>query len=91
MRCVHGYINDVAHNDFDYLDIKKIGKCYFLNYQKQKIIPCPKTIFCNNCEQMNMLGDILNDYDNVDHQEDYGYIGSIFKTALTIIYDYTKI
>ena len=37
-----------------------------------------------------MLGDILNAGDNVDDQEDYGFRGSFFKIALTVIDDYTK-
>ena len=58
--------------------------------QSGKIIPCPRTIICNNCEQNNLLGDILNDGDNVDDQEYYGFTGSFFKIALTVIDDYTK-
>ena len=46
--------------------------------QAGKIIPCPRTIICNNYEQMNLLGDILNAGDNVDDQEDYGFRGYIF-------------
>ena len=37
-----------------------------------------------------MLGDILNSGDNVDDQEDYGFTGSFFKIAPTVLYDYTK-
>ena len=43
--------------------------------QAGKIIPFPRTIICNNCEQNNLLGDILNSGDNVDDQEDYGFKG----------------
>ena len=39
---------------------------------------------------MNLLGDILNAGDNVDDQEDYGFRGSFFKIAPTLIDDYTK-
>ena len=37
-----------------------------------------------------MLGDILNTGDNVDNKEDYGFIGSFFKMAPTVKYDYIK-
>ena len=39
---------------------------------------------------MNLLGDILNSGGNVDYQEDYGFRGSFFKTAPTVIDDFTK-
>ena len=39
---------------------------------------------------MNLLGDILNAVDNFEYQEDYGFIGSIFKIAPTVIDDYIK-
>ena len=58
--------------------------------QAEKIIPFPRTLICNNCEQNNMLGDILNAGDNVDDQDGYGFTGSFFKIPPTIIYDYTK-
>ena len=56
----------------------------------EKIIPCPRKIIFNNCEQTNMLGDILNAGDNVDDQEDYGFTGSFHNITPTVIYDYTK-
>ena len=39
---------------------------------------------------MNLLGDILNDVDNVDDQEDHGFRVSFFKISPTVIDDYTK-
>ena len=53
------------------------------------MIPCPRTILCNNCEQNNLFGDILNAGDNADDQEDYGFRTSFFKITPTVIYDYT--
>ena len=50
----------------------------------------PRIIIYNNCEQINMLGDILNAGDNVEDQEGYWFTGSFFKIPPTIIYDYTK-
>ena len=55
--------------------LKVLGKCYSLNFHKLKIIPCPRTIFCDNFEKNNLLGDILNAGDNVDDPEYYGCIG----------------
>ena len=37
-----------------------------------------------------MIGEILNAGDNVDYQEDFGFIGSYFKILPTVIDDYTK-
>ena len=39
---------------------------------------------------MNLLGDISNAGDNVNYQEDYGFTGSLFKIAPTVIDDCTK-
>ena len=50
----------------------------------------PRTIICNNCEQMNVLGDILNDGGNDECQEEYEFTVSFFKFAPTIINDITK-
>ena len=38
----------------------------------------------------NMIGEILNASDNVDDQEKFGFTGSYFKIAPTVIDDYTK-
>ena len=54
------------------------------------IIPFPRTIICNNCEQMDVLGDILNADHNVEYQEDYRFTGSFFKIAPTVIDDCKK-
>ena len=40
---------------------KGVGKCLFLNFQKQTKIPFPRTITCNTGEQINVSGDIIND------------------------------
>ena len=80
MICIHGYTNFVAQNDL----ITSLSKHYWdmlLSefWQAEKIIPCLRTIVCNNCEQNNMLGDILNADDNDNDQEDYGFTGSFSK------------
>ena len=67
-----------------------MGNVTFWIFTGWKIIPCPRTIIFNNCEQKNLLGDIFNAGDNIDDQEDYGFRGSFFKIAPTVIYDYTK-
>ena len=58
--------------------------------QSEKIIPCPRAIICNNCEQNIMLGAVLNSDDNVDYQEDYGFRVSFFKLSRAVIDGYTK-
>ena len=55
--------------------------------QTEKIIPCPRTTICNNREQNNLLGNVLNAGGNVDDQEDYGFTGSFFNIAPTVIDD----
>ena len=71
--------------------LKNHGKWYFLNFSTGwKIIAYPRTIVCNNFEQSNLLGNILNSSDNVYGQEDYGFGGSYFRIAPTVIDDYTK-
>ena len=37
-----------------------------------------------------MLGDILNAVDNVYDKEDYGFRGTFFQIAPTLVDDYTK-
>ena len=63
LRCNIGYTNYIAHND--------LNTCFFWEMllsefsREEIIIPCPRKIICNNCEQMNVLGDIFNDDGNV--------------------------
>ena len=86
LRYIHGYTDYVAYNDLITWVSKILGKCYFLNFHKlKKIISFPRTTIHNNCEQNNMLGDILNAGDNFDDQEDYGFRGALFKIAPTVI------
>ena len=49
--------------------------------QTGNIISSPRKIICNNCEQNNLLGDILNANDNIDDQEYYGFTGSFFQNC----------
>ena len=91
MRCIHGYTNCVAHNDLITWVSKNAREMLISEFsQDEKIIPCTRTIIYNKCEQMNLLGDILNAGDNVDDQEDYVFTGSFYKLAPTVIDDYTK-
>ena len=55
-----------------------------------KIIPCPRTTICNEFEQSNTSGDILNGGDNVDDEEILGFSESYLKIAPTNIDEYTK-
>ena len=52
--------------------------------QAENKIPCPRTIICNNCKKINLLGDILNAVDNVDDQEDDGFRGSFLTLPLPL-------
>ena len=91
LRCINVYTNCVAHIDLITWVSKNYWEMLLSEFsQAEKIIPCPRTIICNNCEQTNLLCDILNYGDNVDDQEDYGFIGSFFKISHTVIDDYTK-
>ena len=54
-------------------------------FTRRKIIPCPRIIFCNTFEQMNVPGDILNDVGNFEDQEDYGITASLLKIDPTVI------
>ena len=54
----------------------------------ERIGACPRTIICNECEQSNMWGDILNAGVNLDDQESFWFTESYFKVAPTNIDDY---
>ena len=43
-----------------------------------------RTIICNNFEQMNLLGDVLNNGNNVEDQEDNVFTGSFSKSPLPL-------
>ena len=58
--------------------------------QVEKIIPYPRTIICNDYEQMNVLGRILNAGGNVEDQEYYGFTASFFKIPPIFIYERIK-
>ena len=40
--------------------------------KSEEISACPRRTIFNNCEQNNLISEILNYGDNVDDQEDYG-------------------
>ena len=43
--------------------------------QTLDINPCPSKIVCNTCEVIHMSGDILNAYENVEDEDEYGFTG----------------
>ena len=53
--------------------------------QAERIITCPRENICNNCEEMNVSGDILNAGGNVKDEEDYEFTASFFKVLPTVI------
>ena len=50
----------------------------------QLIIPCPKTIICNSCDQNIVSGDKLYDGGKVYKQEDLGFFSSFFRKKLAL-------
>ena len=52
--------------------------------------PCPRVDICNDCEQINLSGDISNAGGNVEEQDDYGFTGSFFKKHPIILDDSIK-
>ena len=46
--------------------------------QSERIITCPRTIICDNYEQINVSGDVLNAGGNVEYQENYGLTASFY-------------
>ena len=89
--CIHVYTICVAHNYLITWLSKHSWEMLLSEFsQAEKLSPCTRTIICNNCEQNNLLGDILNAGDNVYYQTDYGFTGSFFKISPTVINDYTK-
>ena len=92
MKCGHGYTNFVAHNDLIAWVLKHSWEILLYELsQSGKIIPCPRTMICNNCEQNNPLGDVFDDGDNSGDQEDYGFAWSFIKITPTVIDDFKKI
>ena len=91
MRCIHVYTNFVSHNNLVTWVSKHSWEDLLSEFsQAEKIIPCPRTIICNNRVQINLLSGIFNAGDNVDDQEDFGFGGSFFNITPTVIDDYTR-
>ena len=91
LRCSYGYTNWVRLTDsITWVSIHSWEILLSEFSHAERIIACPRTIICNNCEQINMRGDILNAGENVDDQDIFGFAESYFKIAPTNIDDYTK-
>ena len=67
-----------------------MGNVTFWTFISWKYFLCPKTIICDNSEQIDTLGDILNAVDNIEDQKYYGFTGLCFKIAHTIYDNTTK-
>ena len=79
---MHGYTNRVERNELITWVSKIVVKCSFSEFPKVlDINTCPRTIFCNTCELINMSGGILNPDGNVEDKDDYGIIGSFSKQS----------
>ena len=91
MLYIHGYTNCVAHTYLITWEFKNSWEILLSEFsQAEQIIPRPRKIICNNCEQNNLLGDIWNAGDNVNDQENYGFTRSFIKIAPTVVDYYTK-
>ena len=91
LRCSHEYTNCVSNTDL-ITWVSKISLEMLLSKfsHAERISAFPRTIMSNNCEKNNMIGEVLNASENVDHQEYFGFTGSYFKIYHTVIYYYTK-
>ena len=59
--------------------------------QEKEINPCPMTIICNTCEDMNVSGGILNAGGNVEEQEDYGFTWPFKTNSYHYRWEYQKL
>ena len=91
-RYIHGCTEHDEHNILiTWVSIKSLETLLSKFLQALDINPCPRTILCNTCELIHMSGDIMNAYKNAEDKYEYGFTGSIFKKALIIIDDNTKL
>ena len=61
LRCIHGYTNYVAQNELITWVSISSWKFFPSEFPQAKIIiPCPRKIIFNTCEQINVSGGILN-------------------------------
>ena len=91
LRCSHVYNNCFRHTDLITWVSKYSWEMLLSEFSHaERIIACRRKIICNKCEQNNTRGEILNAGDNVDDQENFGFIESYIKIAPTNIYDYTE-
>ena len=56
--------------------LKFLGNVTLWIFHAERISACTRTIICNKCEHNNMIGEILNAFDNVDDQDHFGFTGS---------------
>ena len=79
-RCIHGYKNHFENNVFiTWVSIKSWEILLSEFPQAIDINPCPRKIICNNCELINVSGDILNADENVEDKYGYVFTGSLKK------------
>ena len=84
-RCIHGYKNHDEHNVLiTWLSIKSWEMLLSEFPQALYINLCPRTIFYNTCELIHISGDILNNDENCEDEDKYGFTGSFFKKKLLL-------
>ena len=92
MICCHGYTNYVGNKQLITWVLKKYWEMFQSGFPKaQVIIPCPRTIIYNYCDQNIVSGYIFYYGGNVDEKEYFGFSGSFFKKSPSIIDNITKI
>ena len=78
LRCCHGYINNSGKKK--QLGSKKTWGIFHLDFIEAKvIIPCPRTIMCNPCDQNILTDDIFDDGGKLYEQDDSGFLSSLKK------------
>ena len=89
--CCHGYTNYVGNKQLITWVLKKYWEMFHSGFPKsQVIIPCPRKIIYNSCDQNIVSGYIFYYGGNVDEKEYFGFSGSFFKKSPSIIDNITK-
>ena len=80
LRCSHIHTNSVRNTDsITWVSNYSWDMLLSEFIHAVKIIACPRTKICNECEHSNTSGDILNACDNVDDEVICGFFNLISK------------
>ena len=76
-RCIYGYKNHDENNVLITWVLIKSWEMLLSEFtQAFDINLCPRKIFCNACEVINISCNILNSDENVEDVDEYGFTGS---------------